>query len=314
MYCSRCGVANEANARFCTACGAPLLPAGEPPSRMRPTLVLILAILNFIGGACQLLLGLALLVWTLSSPAIGEARTILGVFGLGMIALGALSTTCGYGLLKVRPYGRTIQLVYSWIGLLGFPVGTVVHALILVYLYRPGIRVLFSRKPLDELSPEEARQLRALGNANAAAVAVGVVAVFFGGVAFTGIVAAIAIPNLLNAIDRGKQKRTLADIRSIGTAIESYAVDRNAYPVARDLPELATVLEPVYIKTLPRKDGWGNPLIYEPRSGTGYEIGSGGKDGGALDRIGEGGATTNFNDAILFTDGEFVQWPEGTQR
>ncbi len=46
-------------------------------------------------------------------------------------------------------------------------------------------------------------------------------------VAIIGIIAAIAIPNLLNAIDRGKQKRTMADMRSVGTAIESYAVDNN---------------------------------------------------------------------------------------
>ena len=49
-------------------------------------------------------------------------------------------------------------------------------------------------------------------------------------VAIIGIIAAIAIPNLLNAIDRGKQKRTMADIRSVGTAVEAYAVDVNFYP------------------------------------------------------------------------------------
>ena len=59
-------------------------------------------------------------------------------------------------------------------------------------------------------------------------------------VAIIGIIAAIAIPNLLNAIDRGKQKRTMADMRSIGTAIESYAVDNNVYPVATT----STVLGP----------------------------------------------------------------------
>jgi prepilin-type N-terminal cleavage/methylation domain-containing protein len=44
-------------------------------------------------------------------------------------------------------------------------------------------------------------------------------------VAIIGIIAAIAIPNLLNAIDRGKQKRTMADMRTIGAAVESYSVD-----------------------------------------------------------------------------------------
>ena len=49
-------------------------------------------------------------------------------------------------------------------------------------------------------------------------------------VAIIGIIAAIAIPNLLNAIDRSKQKRTMADMRSIGTACEEYAIDNNFYP------------------------------------------------------------------------------------
>src|SRR6187200_3441063 len=51
-------------------------------------------------------------------------------------------------------------------------------------------------------------------------------------VAIIGIIVAIAIPNLLNAIQRAKQKRTMADMRSIGTAAESYSIDYNAYPPA----------------------------------------------------------------------------------
>ena len=37
-------------------------------------------------------------------------------------------------------------------------------------------------------------------------------------VAIIGILAAIAIPNLLTAMQRSKQKRSMADIRSIATA------------------------------------------------------------------------------------------------
>ncbi len=49
-------------------------------------------------------------------------------------------------------------------------------------------------------------------------------------VAIIGIIAAIAIPNLLNAIDRSKQKRTMADLRSVGTSVEEYAIDNSVYP------------------------------------------------------------------------------------
>lgn len=129
-----------------------------------------------------------------------------------------------------------------------------------------------------------------------------------------GIVAAIAIPNLLNAVDRGKQKRTMADIRALGTAVESYAVDVNLYPTSTDISALAVTLGTVTGNRLPTKDGWSNDLVYVPDAGRGYTVGSGGKDGGALTVVGAGGPTTGYGDAIIFTDGQFVQWPEGPQR
>ena len=51
-------------------------------------------------------------------------------------------------------------------------------------------------------------------------------------IAIIGILAAIAIPNLLNAVQRGKQKRTMSDMRALATAVEAYAVDNNVYPAA----------------------------------------------------------------------------------
>lgn len=134
-------------------------------------------------------------------------------------------------------------------------------------------------------------------------------------VAIIGIIAAIAIPNLLNAIDRGKQKRTMSDLRSVGTAIESYAVDMNFYP-SGSLAGVEGVLEPVYIKTMPTRDGWNNTLVWTDGAvvNQGYTVGSGGKNGGALTVVGTGGGTALFNDAIIFSDGQFVQYPEGQQQ
>lgn len=46
-------------------------------------------------------------------------------------------------------------------------------------------------------------------------------------VAIIGILAAIAVPNFLNAQIRAKIARSQADMRSLGTAIESFRVDQN---------------------------------------------------------------------------------------
>lgn len=49
-------------------------------------------------------------------------------------------------------------------------------------------------------------------------------------VAIVAILAAIAVPNFLEAQVRSKVSRVKADMRSLGTAIQAYAVDHNAYP------------------------------------------------------------------------------------
>ncbi len=49
-------------------------------------------------------------------------------------------------------------------------------------------------------------------------------------VAIIAILAAIAVPNFLEAQTRAKVSRAKADMRSIGTGVESYLVDYSVYP------------------------------------------------------------------------------------
>lgn len=53
-------------------------------------------------------------------------------------------------------------------------------------------------------------------------------------VAIIAILAAIAVPNFLEAQTRAKVSRVKSDLRSIATAIESYFVDNNHYPCDQD--------------------------------------------------------------------------------
>lgn len=147
-------------------------------------------------------------------------------------------------------------------------------------------------------------------------------------VAIIGIIVAIAIPNLLNAIQRAKQKRTMADMRSIGTAAEAYAVDTNQYPAAAaswalpsgmSMPSVTLTsgvqasLQPTYIRTMPLKDGWNSWFLYVTNaSHQDYIIASAGKNGTTESFL--GGPTTDFNADIVFADGQFVQFPEGMQK
>lgn len=71
-------------------------------------------------------------------------------------------------------------------------------------------------------------------------------------VAIIGVLAAIAVPNFLNAQTRAKMARVKADQEAYGTALESYFVDKNAYPVGTgSQPGLHHVTSPIaYIATL----------------------------------------------------------------
>ena len=144
-------------------------------------------------------------------------------------------------------------------------------------------------------------------------------------IAIIGIPAAIAIPNLLNAVQRGKQKRTMGDMRALALAIESYNVDHAVLPTAScpsgqfttPGPALAddsfTSLVPTYISQPPVHDGWGRFLFYNVDIAfSKYNIVSYGRNGAADPE--NCGTTTDFNDDIIFSNGTFIQWPEGSQQ
>jgi len=83
-------------------------------------------------------------------------------------------------------------------------------------------------------------------------------------IAIIGIVAAIAIPNLLVALQKAKQKATMADMMTIGTAIESYITDNYSAPGGgmTTIVSLQGFLVPFHTNSLPHLDGWGNQLQY----------------------------------------------------
>lgn len=61
-------------------------------------------------------------------------------------------------------------------------------------------------------------------------------------VAIIAILAAIAVPNFLEAQVRSKVSRTRADLRSVATGLEAYAADHNKYPP--NVPERFHTLPP----------------------------------------------------------------------
>ena len=93
-------------------------------------------------------------------------------------------------------------------------------------------------------------------------------------VAIIGIIAAIAIPNLMQAIRRSKRSRTEADLKPIQTEIETCLLDGKQLPVTGRMPQKLSTPFP---NISPQKNSWGGPFYYIS-NGTDYCVCSFEKD------------------------------------
>ena len=158
-------------------------------------------------------------------------------------------------------------------------------------------------------------------------------------VAIIGIIAAILIPNLLDALQKARQKRSVADIRNVGTAWMSWLTDQvgaasagatKIYPTADheavSYPQLFEYLNPsldfFYIQEVPQFDGWSNPLGYainwsltdtavivvcSPAQRGEYMRGTDCIDSSwTIQPF----LATDYEQDIVWADGYFVRWPD----
>lgn len=150
-------------------------------------------------------------------------------------------------------------------------------------------------------------------------------------VAIIGIIAAILIPNFLNTLQKAKQKRTIADMKLVGTAWMSWLTDQMSAAAAgstqtafdwssfneQSHEELTSDLVPRYMADLPPMDGWrftyefGRlddlqapiPIAIRARGndnefdGDSYEFGP--------------FVATDYARDIVWAGGFFVAWPSG---
>ncbi len=277
--------------------------------RKRPWSLTLLGILWLLVGALMTVVGAGLIF---AVPP-GEDAASMKV-GLVLVAgVGALLFLAGLGLLRLKAWGRLLGILFGVLALVGFPLGTALGIVIIVYLVSPGIRLLYGPKAVEDMDAGESEQVMA-AQKSGLGTALGVLLLLGALLPLAiGPLAAIAIPNYLNAVQRGKQKRTMGEIRTVSFAVESYSIDHGAYPdAAGTVAGLVESLQPTYIQALPTTDGWNNPIHYEIYDdGLGYWLWSHGKDG--VSSGPEEGPCENFNDDIFFATGVFVTWPAGSR-
>jgi type II secretion system protein G len=132
-------------------------------------------------------------------------------------------------------------------------------------------------------------------------------------VAVIGVVVAIALPNVVYAIQRARQSRTMADMRTIGRALVLYEQDYVDYPIETSLAS-AENLRPYllpYLGYFKATDAWRRQYWYVS-DGHIYTLISHGLDGNA-DMPYTNGPTHRFEEDIVMSEGIFLQWPDGVQ-
>jgi type II secretion system protein G len=139
-------------------------------------------------------------------------------------------------------------------------------------------------------------------------------------VAIIGILAAIAIANYLNALTRARQKRTMADMRTIALAWDQRNSEKNSFSPGFTFPtsavtfaELEKALTPTYLKSLPKMDAWGRPFEFAYGTQV-YGVRSAGRDGTYEGTNYEPNSFDSPDCDIVYANGNFVRYPAHIQK
>ena len=104
-----------------------------------PLGVKIVGWLHILGGVFGILVGLGTLllggVMGLGGDAALGLGALTGVIGVVAIVFGAVGIYVGWSVLKLKPWARMVATVFGVLNLLGFPIGTVIGAVVLYFLW-----------------------------------------------------------------------------------------------------------------------------------------------------------------------------------
>jgi type II secretory pathway pseudopilin PulG len=188
----------------------------------RPGIVTLLAVLQFLGAGFWLLVGIFALAGGATGADANSAAAALFTAPI-FIGIGVLQLFCGLGLLRLKPYGRTLQIVFAVLGLLGVPIGTVIGILILIYLNKPGIKLIFAGRPGDDFTEQELAEIKNDTTSSSAMTAIVIIVVVLLSIVVVAIVAAIAVPGLMRARTSANEATAISSLRAVISAEIAYS-------------------------------------------------------------------------------------------
>jgi general secretion pathway protein G len=151
-------------------------------------------------------------------------------------------------------------------------------------------------------------------------------------VTIVGLIFIVLLPYYLDSLEKAKQRKTMANVNSIGKAMMNWMTDQAGAAAAgasttdkMDLSnftgvthaELDAIMVPVYLANVPQSDGWGSDLDYYMKI-----LNFNDEDAMAIRSPGKGGnfdgdtysmspfISTDYKQDIVWADGLFVRWPQ----
>ena len=114
----------------------------------KPGGIVVLAVLYIIEGLFGIAYGAMMIGGggMLGFAGLGIAGSLLIGMGAIVLIIGLIDFAVAYGLWNLRSWARTAAIIFAIIGLLGFPIGTIISIIILWYLFKPEIKEAFGQQ------------------------------------------------------------------------------------------------------------------------------------------------------------------------
>jgi hypothetical protein len=106
--------------------------------------LLLIAVWEFLTAVPALLLVYMIVDELWLYPEEGAPGDVFGVTVIvALLIFFGLAVAAGVGVLKVKRWGRIVAIIHAALSLLYIPIGTVIGALILVYMLKPQTKEYF---------------------------------------------------------------------------------------------------------------------------------------------------------------------------
>ncbi|MHB0972134.1 MAG: hypothetical protein ACYC7A_03740 [Thermoanaerobaculia bacterium] len=251
-------------------------------------------------------------------------RDPVGDTALGFIILlvGTLGIITAAGLWRIRPWGRHFQILLSFGGLFTFPIGTMLAAFSLAYLFTRRATLTFSGIRPDELAHENIDLVRG----RALLVERGMVAAMLLSALAGAMVAFVPFAKgplrdaSRRADQKADQKESMEAMQNVAAALERYARKHREYPKVVGAEAMIDSLAEVQRQgdpPLTARDGWDRVLWYSTdKKGWNYWLVCSGADLQFEEREAAGytpGLTRDLDDDLVVKNSQFVRHPDTSE-